>query len=101
MRSLIAILPLAFAVSFIPKAAAQYSVPRDLMITLQARGMGSYLGVRLVDIDIDRAKVLKLADVRGAEVFSVLDDSPAQEAGLKPGFVLLLTTAKKSRRLPD
>jgi serine protease Do len=89
MRSLLAILPLSSALCFVPRAAAQYTVPRELMIALQARGMGSYLGLRLVDIDMDRAKVLKLADVRGAEVVSVVDDSPAQEAGLKPGDVLL------------
>jgi serine protease Do len=86
---LLLLFPLIAAFCFVPQAAAQFSVPKDLMLALQARGMGSYLGVRLVDIDIDRAKVLKLADGRGVEVIAVQDESPAQGAGLKVGDVLL------------
>lgn len=88
MRSLL-LLPLIAALSLAPQAAAQFAVPKDLMLALQARGMGSYLGVHLVDVDMDRAKVLKLADVRGVEVVAVQDESPAEEAGLKAGDVLL------------
>jgi serine protease Do len=50
---------------------------------------GPYLGVRLADIDSDRAKALKLDEERGVEVVKVEPDSPAESAGLKAGDVLL------------
>jgi len=49
----------------------------------------SYLGIGVQEIDADRAKTLKLKDVRGAEVTSVADDSPAAKAGVKDGDVIL------------
>ena len=55
----------------------------------QLRGTGSYLGVRLVDIYADRARTLKLAEERGIEVTNVEEDSPAANAGIKAGDVLL------------
>jgi serine protease Do len=54
----------------------------------QLRPSGSYLGVRLVDIDADRAKALKLPDERGVEVVSVEDGSPAQSAGIREHDVI-------------
>jgi serine protease Do len=51
--------------------------------------MQSYLGIGVAEIDSDRAKELKLAEVRGVEVKSVEDDSPAAKAGLKEGDVVL------------
>jgi serine protease Do len=59
------------------------------LLNAQFRPSGSYLGVRLSDIDAERAKVLKLGDARGVEVTRVEPDSPADEAGLKAGDVLL------------
>lgn len=50
---------------------------------------GSYLGIRLSDIDADRARFLKLAESRGVEVKSVQQGSPADLAGIQPGDVLL------------
>jgi serine protease Do len=50
---------------------------------------GSYLGVRLADVDADRARTLKLSEERGVEVTNVEEDSPAAKAGIKPGDVLL------------
>jgi serine protease Do len=50
---------------------------------------GSRLGVGLRDIDADRANVIKLGEARGVEVLSVEDESPAEQAGLKTGDVLL------------
>jgi serine protease Do len=47
------------------------------------------LGIGVADVASDRAKALKLRDVRGAEVTMVRDDSPASKAGLKPGDVIL------------
>ena len=48
-----------------------------------------FLGVRLVDIDTERAKTLKLNPERGAEVKVVMEGSPADKAGIEPGDVLL------------
>lgn len=59
------------------------------LLNAQFRPTGSYLGVRLSDIDAERAKTLKLGDPRGVEVTRVEPDSPAEQAGLKPGDVLL------------
>ncbi|HZS55874.1 MAG TPA: PDZ domain-containing protein [Bryobacteraceae bacterium] len=50
---------------------------------------GGYLGVRLADIDADRAKVLKLGEPRGVEIKIVMEGSPADNAGIRPGDVLL------------
>lgn len=55
----------------------------------QLRPHGSYLGIKLMDIDADRAKALKLSDVRGVEVTAVEEGSPAEAAGLRSGDVLL------------
>lgn len=50
---------------------------------------GSYIGVRLSDIDNDRAKTLGLGEPRGVEVTQVEPGSPAEQVALKPGDVLL------------
>jgi serine protease Do len=55
----------------------------------QLRPSGSYLGVRLAEIDADRARTLKLSDERGVEVADVEEGSPAESAGIKQGDVLL------------
>lgn len=50
---------------------------------------GSYIGVGVVDVESDRAKALHLKEVRGVEITTVEDDSPASKAGLKAGDVVL------------
>jgi serine protease Do len=70
-------------------ASSQSSSPNSLLLALQPHSGGSYLGVRLTDIDADRAKVLRLSETRGAEIERVEEGSPAAEAGLKAGDVLL------------
>lgn len=50
---------------------------------------GSYLGIGVQDIEPDRAKALNLKEVRGVEVTSVANDSPASKAGMKDGDVVL------------
>ncbi|MDQ2710925.1 MAG: PDZ domain-containing protein [Acidobacteriota bacterium] len=51
--------------------------------------LGSHLGVHLTEIDSDRAAALKLGDPRGVEIQSVDEGSPAENAGIKAGDVLL------------
>jgi serine protease Do len=55
----------------------------------EAQSRSSYLGLRLADIDADRAKTLKLDEPRGAEVTTVEEGGPAEKAGIKSGDVLL------------
>jgi serine protease Do len=50
---------------------------------------GPRLGVGVMDIDADRAKALKLREIRGAEVTRVDDGTPAAKAGIKAGDVIL------------
>jgi serine protease Do len=55
----------------------------------QVRPNGSYLGVRLLDIDADRARALKLTEEHGVEVADVEEGSPADAAGIRKGDVLV------------
>jgi serine protease Do len=48
----------------------------------------SYLGIGGKNIDPDRAKALKLRDVRGVEITNVVENSPAAKAGFKEGDVV-------------
>jgi S1-C subfamily serine protease len=50
---------------------------------------GSWLGVGLADVDSARSKELGMKEERGAEIQSVVPESPAAEAGLKLGDVIL------------
>jgi serine protease Do len=68
----------AFAQTTPPRARAAASV-----------GNSTYLGIGVQDIDADRAKALNLKEVRGVEVTSVAENSPASKAGLKDGDVVL------------
>lgn len=52
------------------------------------RSGGSWLGVQIADVDMDRGKELGLRDVHGAEVQSVVPGSPAEEAGIKEGDII-------------
>jgi serine protease Do len=50
---------------------------------------GPYLGVGVRDVDADAAKKFNLKEVRGVEVTSVDENSPAAKAGVKDGDVVL------------
>lgn len=64
------------------------SGPRDLLHPVVFTH-GSYLGVKLADVDADRARALKLPEAEGVEVTEVEQGSPAEKAGLRPHDVLL------------
>jgi len=71
-----------------PAAVSQVSTPRARVVGAVS-DRPAYLGIGAQDIDSERATSLKLKEVRGAEVTSVLDDSPASKAGFKEGDVVL------------
>ena len=66
----------------VPAAPAQFN-------SFVEGASGSRIGVGLRDMDADRAAVLKLGSITGAEVISVESGSPAEHAGIRPGDVLL------------
>jgi serine protease Do len=78
----------ATSFSAYPFVQADVEDPMRLMST-QFRASGSYLGVRLADINPDRAKALNLGEPHGVEITRVEPGSPAEQAGIKAGDVLL------------
>lgn len=50
---------------------------------------GSWLGVAIENLDAERAEELGLGEVRGVRVSEVTEDSPAAEAGIREGDVIL------------
>ena len=69
--------------------AQQLNSPQTFSLFGQSGINGSHLGVSLKDIDADRARVVNLGEPRGVEVVGVEDGSPAEQAGIKTGDVLL------------
>lgn len=55
----------------------------------QVRTGRSFLGIAVVDVDATRAKASGFNEERGVEVIRVLEGSPAEKSGLKPGDILL------------
>ena len=53
------------------------------------RSGGSWLGVQIADVDDARAREIGLKEPMGAEIQSVSEGSPADEAGLKKGDVIV------------
>lgn len=90
MRLVLGLVVLLAATSFTGKLFSQTDDESPLrLLDAQFRPTGSYLGLRLSDIDEERAKALKLDYPRGVEVARVEQGSPAEAAGLKAGDVLL------------
>lgn len=77
----------------VPAGFAQ-NARRANIVTVQRSG-SSYLGIGAREVSADRAKELKLKEVRGVEVAHVEDDSPAAKAGIKDGDVVLEYNGEK------
>jgi len=91
MRSAFVITALAGCFLYLaPQLDAQFNTRPQVFDLLSETGLnGSRLGVSLRDIDADRANIIKLGDPRGVEVDGVQDGSPAAQAGIRKGDVLL------------
>jgi len=91
MRTVLGIGTVLLAVSLqTPAVFAQGNStnPRTRVVA-SVSGNSGYLGIGAQDIDAERAKALKLAEVRGAEIKNVIEDSPAAKAGFKEADVVL------------
>ncbi|MBV9082512.1 MAG: PDZ domain-containing protein [Acidobacteriaceae bacterium] len=88
MRVLVLTLALAAGVFCPPRLYGQ-SLGSQFPVPPQTRASGSYLGVRMMDVTPEIARNLKLDSERGVHVNEVLNGSPAEKAGIKPGDVLL------------
>jgi serine protease Do len=80
---------------FTPAAFAQGSTAPSRPRTISVSAGSGYLGIGAQDIDAERAKALKLPEVRGAEIKNVIEDSPAAKAGFKEGDVVLEFNGQK------
>ncbi len=69
--------------------AQQAPRPGSRNAQVLTQGAQPYLGIGVRDIDPDSAKRFNLKEVRGSEVTSVTDDSPAAKAGVRTGDVIL------------
>lgn len=78
-----------------PAAFAQGSTARPRTRVVEIANGAGYLGIGAQDIDAERAKALKLPEVRGAEIKNVIEDSPAAKAGFKEGDVVLEFNGQK------
>ncbi|HEY2015714.1 MAG TPA: PDZ domain-containing protein [Bryobacteraceae bacterium] len=87
MRSTIGMTLLVAASLLTPAAFAQSRAPRARTIATVSDRL-AYLGISTQDVDSERASALKLKEVRGAEITSVKEDSPALKAGFKEGDVI-------------
>jgi len=80
-----------------------FAVPSDILerILPQLRDRGSvrrgYLGVNIEDLDYPTAEAFGLESPEGALVTQVLEDSPAENAGLRHGDVVLEVDGEKIR----
>ena len=79
----------SLAAATIPPAALAQRARTASNVVIQ-KSSASYLGVGVADItDAERMKQLNVKEMRGVEVKSVEEDSPAGKAGIKEGDVIL------------
>src|SRR6202046_3954700 len=69
------------------KAAEVWAQDPKIFTSISDEGSG-WLGVEIGEVTADKAKELKLSEVRGVEVIDVEPDSPAAKAGLKEHDVI-------------
>jgi serine protease Do len=81
--------PLIVLAQVNPPVPPQQTTPARLFLR------GGYLGVGLQEITPERAKALKLPNESGVEITSVIHDSPADKAGLRPGDVIVAYNGQK------
>jgi serine protease Do len=89
MKLNLAIGTMLAAFTAIPGAVGQTASPRTHNAQVLTMSNTPYLGVGVRDIDSDSMKKFNLKEMRGAEVTSVSEESPAAKAGLKAGDVIL------------
>jgi serine protease Do len=87
MRFVLAVLPLGLLA--IGGFAQQTPRPGSRNVQVITPASQPYLGIGVKDIDPDSAKKFNLKEVRGTEVTSVTEDSPAAKAGVRQGDVIL------------
>lgn len=87
MRFLIGFLFVAGLASMCAAASGQSSDKTPLL--LQDRNSGSYLGLAVKDVDSSRFSSLGIENDTGVEVVRLNGGSPAEQAGLKEGDILL------------
>lgn len=75
-----------------------FSRPRDYSFS---RGYGAWLGVRLADLNDDLAGYFDVDEHDGALVLSVEEDSPAEQAKIKSGDVILKIDRRRVRDSED
>ena len=87
-KALFIIVVLILLVSGAVAALADRTERDDKHVFMISSG-GSWLGVYLADLGDERARELGMREEGGAEIRSVASDSPAAEAGLEKGDVIL------------
>ncbi len=87
-----------------PPPPAQPRIERQMQVFNTAAG-GSYLGVQLQEVTKENFSKFGLREVRGAAVEKVMENSPAAQAGLQNGDVIVrfegeeVTSVRKLMRL--
>ena len=81
---------IAFALILLTSVAAPPPASGAPQLDLQAApARSSYLGVGIIEVSQEAAREIGLLDTHGVEISSVADASPAEEAGLQAGDIVL------------
>ncbi|NKB38175.1 MAG: Do family serine endopeptidase [Gammaproteobacteria bacterium] len=84
-----------------------FAIPINLalQITEQLLDKGEvnrgFIGIQAQDLNPDLAEAFGIKDKRGAIINSVMPDSPADDAGLKPGDVITSVNKKQVKKAAD
>jgi serine protease Do len=71
--------------------AVPINIAKEILPQLRERGrvVRGWLGVQIIPLSEDLARTYGRTDAKGAAITDVTDDSPAEDAGLKPGDVVI------------